>query len=150
MGWDGELNGALWGQASVWRGRGDAKGGSWGLGGMVMAGWWVPGGSQLGMLMPAGMPEPAKVRTSREVKSGVRNLSFSKAGGQGSSFSSCSALATSRSNLALMALFTMATKPAEERGPWVGRARPPTRPIFTHPVCARLVPRPCAGHCGER
>lgn len=72
--------------------------------------------------MPAGMPEPAKVRTSREVKSGVRNLSFSKAGGQGSSFSSCSALATSHSNLALMALFSMATKPAgEEGGPGVGR-----------------------------
>lgn len=89
------------------------------------------GSSQLGMLMPAGMPEPAKVRTSREVKSGVRNLSFSKAGGQGSSFSSCSALATSRSNLALMALFTMATKPAGESGLRVGRAWEGSSPSST-------------------
>lgn len=32
---------------------------------------------QFGMLMPAGMPLPPKVRTSREVKSGLRNTSFS-------------------------------------------------------------------------
>ncbi len=36
------------------------------------------------MLIPAGMPLPAKERTSREVKSGPRNLSFSKSEPQGS------------------------------------------------------------------
>jgi hypothetical protein len=37
------------------------------------------------MLIPAGIPDPAKVRTSREVKSGDRNLSFSKSSPHGSS-----------------------------------------------------------------
>lgn len=36
------------------------------------------------MLMPAGMPEPAKVSTSRDVKSGERNWSFSKSAPHGS------------------------------------------------------------------
>ena len=39
---------------------------------------------QFGMLMPAGTPDPAKERTSREVKSGRRNLSFSNSLGHGS------------------------------------------------------------------
>ena len=44
-------------------------------------GWWE---LTLGMLIPAGIPLPAKVRTSRLVKSGERNLSFSKSVPQGS------------------------------------------------------------------
>ena len=36
------------------------------------------------MLMPAGIPEPANERTSREVKSGDRNLSFSNSALHGS------------------------------------------------------------------
>ena len=36
------------------------------------------------MLMPAGTPDPAKERTSSEVKSGKRNLSFSNSLGHGS------------------------------------------------------------------
>jgi hypothetical protein len=46
------------------------------------------------MLMPAGTPEPAKARTSSEVKSGRKNLSFSNPVGQGRYLSSSSALST--------------------------------------------------------
>ena len=63
------------------------------------------------MLIPAGIPLEANVTTSREVKSGSRNLSFSNSGGQGRLGSSCSAEATSWENLALIALLTTATKP---------------------------------------
>lgn len=70
--------------------------------------------SQLGMLMPDGMPLPANVSTSREVKSGLRNWSFSKAAGHGSSGSSTSALLTSSAKRALIALFTTATNPATQ------------------------------------
>ena len=65
------------------------------------------------MLIPAGIPLEANVTTSREVKSGSRNLSFSNSGGQGRLGSSCSAEATSWVNLALIALLTTATKPEE-------------------------------------
>lgn len=68
---------------------------------------------QLGMLIPAGIPEPANVRTSREVKSGRKNLSFSNAAGQGRRGSRCSAWFTSSANLALISLLTTATKPTE-------------------------------------
>lgn len=70
--------------------------------------WW---NSQFGMLIPAGMPLPAKVSTSSEVKSGLRKRSFSNAAGQGSSGSKTSAELTSCANRALIALFTTATKP---------------------------------------
>lgn len=66
---------------------------------------------QLGMLMPAGIPLPAKVRTSSEVKSGLRNVSFSNSLGQGSCGSKTSAELTSLANRSLIALFTTATKP---------------------------------------
>ena len=69
--------------------------------------------SQLGMLIPAGTPLEPKAITSREVKSGLRNLSFSKALGQGSKDKRVSADSTSRENLALMALLTTATKPEQ-------------------------------------
>ncbi len=68
-------------------------------------------GLQFGMLIPAGMPLPAKVSTSREVKSGLRKRSFSKAEGHGSSGSKTSAELTNWAKRALMALFTTATKP---------------------------------------
>ncbi|PSN36109.1 hypothetical protein C0J52_17199 [Blattella germanica] len=67
---------------------------------------------QLGMLMPAGMPLPEKVRTSSEVKSGRRNLSFSKLLGQGSSGRRTSAFSTRLANLADISLLTMATNPS--------------------------------------
>lgn len=67
---------------------------------------------QLGMLMPAGMPLPAYVRTSSDVKSGRRNLSFSKPLGQGSSVNSISACCTRTANFADISLFTTATKPS--------------------------------------
>lgn len=71
--------------------------------------------SQFGMLMPAGMPEPPKARMSREVKSGRRKVSFSYSLGHGRWAKRCSAPSTSAWNLALMALFTTATKPASQR-----------------------------------
>lgn len=68
--------------------------------------------SQLGMLMPAGMPLPVNVRTSSDVKSGRRNLSFSNPLGQGSSVNSTSACCTRMANFADLSLFTTATKPS--------------------------------------
>ena len=64
--------------------------------------------------MPAGMPEPAKARTSSEVKSGLRNLSFSYAEGQGRRARRCSEFSTRSPNFALISLFTTATKPGIE------------------------------------
>lgn len=76
---------------------------------------------QLGMLMPAGIPLPAKVRTSREVKSGLRKVSFSNSRGQGSSGSKTSAELTSLAKRSLIALFTTATKPkGDEKNPMSG------------------------------
>lgn len=76
---------------------------------------------QLGMLMPAGIPLPAKVRTSREVKSGLRKVSFSNSRGQGSSGSKTSAELTSLAKRSLIALFTTATKPkGDEKQPTSG------------------------------
>lgn len=67
---------------------------------------------QFGMLIPAGIPLPANVRTSSDVKSGRRNVSFSKALGHGRLVSSVSASATSVENFDDISLFTMATKPS--------------------------------------
>lgn len=69
--------------------------------------------SQLGMLIPAGIPLEANVTMSREVKSGRRNWSFSKSLGHGSLGRRLSAELTSWANLLLMVLLTTATKPAQ-------------------------------------
>ena len=74
---------------------------------------------QLGILIPAGIPLDAKAMISREVKSGRRKWSFSKAAGQGRRGSKPSAALTRSPNLALMALFTTATNP-------VAKTRPPS------------------------
>lgn len=66
------------------------------------------------MFIPAGIPLLPKPSTSREVKSGLKNLSFSYAGGHGSSGSNFSALDTSDANLALISLLTTDTNPAND------------------------------------
>ena len=48
---------------------------------------------------PAGIPDDAKVTTSREVKSGRRNASFSNSLGHGRSSMNCAARSTSVWNL---------------------------------------------------
>lgn len=58
------------------------------------------------------MPLPANVRTSNEVKSGLRNLSFSNPLFQGNKLRNCSAFDTKFENLADISLFTAATKPS--------------------------------------
>ena len=67
--------------------------------------------AQLGILIPAGTPLDPNAITSREVKSGFRNLSFSKSLGQGRRHKNVSADSTNLVNFALMALLTTATKP---------------------------------------
>ena len=67
---------------------------------------------QLGMLMPAGMPLEPKAIMSKEVKSGRRNWSFSKAGGHGRRGRRLSAVLTRLENFELMSLSTTATNPA--------------------------------------
>lgn len=62
------------------------------------------------MLIPAGIPLPAKVSTSREVKSGRRYVSVSKVAGHGSRGRNISALETSVPNLADITRLTTATK----------------------------------------
>lgn len=64
------------------------------------------------MLIPAGMPLPLKVSTSREVKSGFKYLSVSNVDGHGSSGKKFSAPATNVPNLADITLLTTATKPS--------------------------------------
>ena len=71
---------------------------------------------QLGILIPAGIPLLPNPRTSSEVKSGRKNLSFSYAGGQGRDGRRSSALETSDVNFALISLFTTDTKPADVKG----------------------------------
>lgn len=61
--------------------------------------------------MPDGMPLPAKVRISNEVKSGRKNLSFSYSTGQGKRGSKSVAAFTKFVNFTLISLFTKATKP---------------------------------------
>ena len=67
---------------------------------------------QLGMLIPAGIPLPLKVKTSSEVKSGLRYLSVSNVAGHGRSGKKFSAPATNVPNLADITLLTTATKPS--------------------------------------
>lgn len=62
--------------------------------------------------MPAGIPLPAKVSTSKEVKSGLRNLSFSKPLFHGSKLRKLSAFATNVENFTDISLLTAATKPS--------------------------------------
>ena len=69
---------------------------------------------QFGILIPAGIPLLPNPSTSREVKSGRKNLSFSYAGGQGSSGNRVSALPTNELNLALISLLTTDTNPANK------------------------------------
>lgn len=65
------------------------------------------------MLIPAGIPLDPKAKTSSEVKSGRRNVSFLYAEGHGRFGSSFSALSTRAANFALISLFTTATKPVK-------------------------------------
>lgn len=67
--------------------------------------------------MPAGIPDDAKLSTSRDVKSGLRNVSFSYSLGHGRRGRKSSAFFTRFPNFALIALFTIATKPLEETKP---------------------------------
>lgn len=64
------------------------------------------------MFIPAGIPDPANVRTSRDVKSGFRNVSFSKVEGQGSFLSISGAESKRASNFFDISLLTIATKPS--------------------------------------
>src|SRR3569833_2495896 len=62
--------------------------------------------------MPAGMPEPQKVRTSREVKSGERNLSFSKSLLKGNKGINVGAASTRSPKARDLSRLTMAAKPS--------------------------------------
>jgi hypothetical protein len=61
--------------------------------------------------MPAGIPEPAKEITSKLVKSGLRNLSFSNALDQGSLGIIDSAASTSDPKALVRSKLTVAAKP---------------------------------------
>lgn len=65
----------------------------------------------LTILIPAGIPEPAKEITSRLVKSGLRNLSFSKSEDQGSFGIIASAASTKAPKALVLSRFTVAAKP---------------------------------------
>jgi hypothetical protein len=65
------------------------------------------------MLIPAGMPEPANDKTSRLVKSGLKNFSFSKSLDQGSFGIILSALSTRAPNARVRSRLTVAAKPGE-------------------------------------
>lgn len=67
---------------------------------------------QFGMFIPAGMPLPEKVTTSNEVKSGLRNWSFSNSFGQGKSSKRSFALSTKVVNFADIGRLTILTKPS--------------------------------------
>jgi hypothetical protein len=64
------------------------------------------------MLIPIGTSEQAKAKTSRFVKSGLLNLSFSKSFDHGRYAISFSASSTSLLNFAEVSLSTTATKPS--------------------------------------
>ena len=64
------------------------------------------------MLIPAYVVEPAKVRTSSDVKSGFRNLSFSNSFGHGSRGRIFSDASTRAWNFSDFFLFTIATNPS--------------------------------------
>ena len=65
-----------------------------------------------GMLIPAGIPDPAKDRTSRLVKSGLKNLSFSKSFDQGSLGITDSAPSTNLPNARVRSRLTVAANPS--------------------------------------
>ena len=64
------------------------------------------------MLIPAGIPDPAKDKTSKLVKSGLRNLSFSNSVDQGSFGIIASAASTSDPKALVRSRFTMDANPA--------------------------------------
>lgn len=68
---------------------------------------------QFGMHMPAGIPLPANVKISKDVKSGRKNLSFSYSAGHGRRGRNSVAAFTKSANLTLMGLFTTATNPKQ-------------------------------------
>lgn len=63
------------------------------------------------MLMLAGTPDPAKDKTLRLVKSGLKNLSFAKSFDHGSLGIIDSALSTSFPNALVRSRLTVAAKP---------------------------------------
>ncbi len=85
---------------------------------------------QLGILIPAGIPLPLKVNTSKEVKSGFRYLSVSNVEAHGSSGKKFSAPATNTPNLADMTLFTTATKPSNSPRMPAGSRYVSIKPIY--------------------
>lgn len=66
------------------------------------------------MLMPAGIPEPANDNTSKLVKSGLKNLSFSKSLDHGSFGIMLSAASTRLPNALVRSRLTVAAKPTSE------------------------------------
>lgn len=68
--------------------------------------------SQFGILIPAGMTLPEKVRTSNEVKSGRKKVSFSRSLPHGSNFMKPSAPSTNFPNFFDISLLTIETKPS--------------------------------------
>ena len=66
---------------------------------------------ELTILIPAGIPEPAKDRTSRLVKSGLKNSSFSKSLVQGNLGIIDSATLTRPPNACVRSTFTQAANP---------------------------------------
>lgn len=65
------------------------------------------------MLIPAGIPAPAKVKTSRLVKSGLKNLSFSNSVPQGNLGMRLSAALTRPPKARVRSAFTMAANPKD-------------------------------------
>jgi hypothetical protein len=63
-------------------------------------------------LIPKGVPEEPKANTDKQVKSGYKNLSFSKSEGQGSIFKKRSAYSTKFFVFLDLSLSTTATKPS--------------------------------------
>jgi len=63
------------------------------------------------MFIPAGGPLPAKVKTSRLVKSGLKNVSFSKSLGQGNLGMKDAAPSTRAPNAFVRSRLTVAAKP---------------------------------------
>ena len=67
---------------------------------------------QFGILIPAGMPLPLNVKTSKEVKSGFLNVSLSNVSGHGSSGKNFFALSTKDVNFCDIGRFTTETNPS--------------------------------------
>lgn len=64
------------------------------------------------MLIPAGIPLPENVSTSKLVKSGLKKVSFSRSLPQGNILMNRSAPSTKEPNFLDISLFTIATKPS--------------------------------------